>query len=748
MIFQEILTDKNSRVKPLHAILAGQNPIPDICEHWDYIVREIDYYPIFKIARDILLSLSTKHTDTVRSLAATAQRIVAQRAALRHDLMGRVYHRLLADRKFLATYYTSIPAATILMKLALQPDRWDIDWSDVDRVGLFRITDLACGTGTLLMAAAAAVNDNFISASVAEKKKVETTALQKVLVESVISGYDVLPSAIHLTASTLALRAPETAFDTMNLFSLPLGGNDCRLGSIEFLKQAKVTTNIDFYGTNAAEQVGGKGTTKTQRSAEVLHPRDSDLVVMNPPFTRSVGGNLLFGSSPELERKQMQKNLQTLVRKHNVSASITAGLGSVFVAVADPLIRKNGRIALILPKALLSGVAWKKTRDLLKNYHIEYIVSSHDPLRWNFSDSTSLSEVLIVGRKVIDGKKLTNNIDHNGKTTIAVNLWHNPTTPFEANAAAYQILHGNPSDLETGQGAQELTIGTEKIGEVVTIPAREIATADTWLTPVAFAQSDLTRVAYHLRENTVWLPGFGKVGYIELCPLEKIASIGPDARDIHDGFRIAEKGTTSYPAFWSHDHDAVVSLSQSPNKYLSPLSTAKRGRRLKKVTDLWPLAGRIMIAERLWTKTQKTIAVRVHRRSLSNTWWPLKMKTSSEMEEHTEKALTLWLNSSLGIVMMLANRVETRGAWMKFKKPTLASMPILDFMSISHDQLTYLSTLYDEVSELPLQQFPMIAVDEVRKRIDDGIAHALSLPDCSVIRELLAKEPIISLNRL
>jgi len=140
-------------------------------------------------------------------------------------------------------------------------------------------------------------------------------------------------------------------------------------------------------------------------------------------------------------------------------------------------------------------------------------------------------------------------------------------------------------------------------------------------------------------------------------------------------------------------------------------------------------------------------AVRVEQESLSNTWWPLSIR-ETDNKKQLEKMLTLWFNSTFGFVLLLTHRIETEGAWLEFKKPVLEAMPVLNPLIMSQDQIKYLSNLYDEVSELPLQAFPLIAVDEVRKRIDDGIAHALSLPDFSVIRELLAKEPIISLNRL
>jgi hypothetical protein len=67
-----------------------------------------------------------------------------------------------------------------------------------------------------------------------------------------------------------------------------------------------------------------------------------------PPFVRSVGGNLLFGSIPD-QRGEMQAELARRLRENDLSASSTAGLGSVFTAVADRHVKEGGRIALVLP---------------------------------------------------------------------------------------------------------------------------------------------------------------------------------------------------------------------------------------------------------------------------------------------------------------------------------------------------------------------------------------------------------------
>lgn len=737
MIFEEILADHDSRVIPLQKVLNKPNLSDEFCTHWQYIIDDINYYPIFHIAREILLSLTMNKdvVEVLRVLVQTSQRIVGMRAALRHDLMGRIYHRLLAEAKYLGTYYTSIPAATLLLKLALRPDAWHTKWHDLEEVRKFRIADLACGTGTLLMAAADSVTDNYVNSSASSEEPVDLAVIQNILAEEVLYGYDVLPSAIHLTASTLALRNPRIAFTKMNLFSLLLGGPHRRLGSIEFLNNRHLPMHLDLFGSMPkTEQVTGKAMERVSTASMV----DLDICVMNPPFTRSVGGNLLFGSLPEDERKKMQKDLKKLVQKCNAKASITAGLGSVFVATADPYIKPGGRIALVLPKALLSGVAWGQTRELInENYQLEYVIASHDPERWNFSESTSLSEVLILARKKGDDFNQTDRI-------IFLNLWHNPSTAVEALTIAHVLVQNEPPDIIDGQGTFEISIGKEKVGESLSLPSGKMYS--NWLLPCAFAQSDLIRACFHLMKGKFWLPGHGEVGRVPLCSLDKIGSLGPDARDIHDGFKLS-KSATSYPAFWGHGAESVCSIAQEVNRYLSPLGRAKKGRNLRKVEDLWPLAGELMISERMRLNTQGIVAVRLPQVALSNVWWPFSIKGDTTSDQNG-KAVALWLNSTLGFLMLLTHRVETEGAWVKFKKPTLASLPVLDPVALSAVQLKRLSSVYDSVCNKILKPFPEMNADDVRIEIDEKIAKVLNLPDFSILREMLAREPIVCLKRL
>ena len=75
------------------------------------------------------------------------------------------------------------------------------------------------------MAAADAITDNYIRSAVQNDVRLELDRLQDVIVHDTIYGFDVLHAALHLTASTLALRVPDVPINVTHLFRVPFGHN-------------------------------------------------------------------------------------------------------------------------------------------------------------------------------------------------------------------------------------------------------------------------------------------------------------------------------------------------------------------------------------------------------------------------------------------------------------------------------------------------------------------------------------------
>ena len=90
---------------------------------WQRIL-EVNYWPIFWSAREILgyMPVATG-ASVLNPLRRMADRLVAGGVTRSHDLTGIVFQKLIADRKFLATYYTRPEAAALLAGLALPANR-------------------------------------------------------------------------------------------------------------------------------------------------------------------------------------------------------------------------------------------------------------------------------------------------------------------------------------------------------------------------------------------------------------------------------------------------------------------------------------------------------------------------------------------------------------------------------------------------------------------------------------------------
>ena len=150
-----------------HASIVGPHDIPSVRQiqaenpgslqaallaTWRKILAEVNYWPIFKVASDLLAPVRVQTANRILDpLVQAADQLADLGVNTRHDLSGRMFQNLIIDRKFLATFYTLPTSATLLAELAAR--RLDTDWGDLLNYKRLSIADLSCGTGTLLSAA-------------------------------------------------------------------------------------------------------------------------------------------------------------------------------------------------------------------------------------------------------------------------------------------------------------------------------------------------------------------------------------------------------------------------------------------------------------------------------------------------------------------------------------------------------------------------------------------------------------------
>ncbi len=274
-----------------------------VLTEWRKILA-INYWPIFDIARRILEIIPAADSKAlIDALAATSDKLLQNRLMRSHDLTGAVFQRLIADRKFLAAFYTTPASAALLVGLAITPDMFPAgkSWSSADDVKSLRIADFACGTGTLLSTAYQRVSFLHEHAG-GDAEKIHPQMMATALV-----GCDVLPAAAHLTASMLAGAHPTVKYNQSSIMTVAYGKQPdgaIALGSLDLL-DPQGTFEVLSITAKAAE---GMGEAEKETWQSLPHA-SFDVVIMNPPFTRATNheGKKRRCSQPDVCRVRFRR---------------------------------------------------------------------------------------------------------------------------------------------------------------------------------------------------------------------------------------------------------------------------------------------------------------------------------------------------------------------------------------------------------------------------------------------------------
>ena len=410
LIFHERIAGMSDNdIRPL-SLVCGRgvpNPKGETLATWTDIL-DINYWPIFAVGRDILNHIpSEAAARMLNSLELTAGEVSSAGVNNAHDLTGRIFQRLIVDRKYLATFYTLPASAALLARLAVSKIE-GIDWSDAEAIGKLRIGDFACGTGALLSAVYEQI------AARHERAGGDPAALHTTMMEEVLYGCDVMPSAVHITGSTLSGIQPDVGYGSSRIYTLPYGrlqDGSVAIGSLDLLTSDSQMTLANF--TDPAMRTGSVGEeTASQVTLDIPH-EGFDLVIMNPPFTRNTtregayAGTITaafaaFGASDE-DQRAMADRMKVL--KEGTSYHGNAGIASAFAALAHRKLKPCGVLALVLPLSAASGLSWQGFRKMLEAYYTDLTVLSiaANGRDMSFSSDTGMAECLVVARKRMAG---------------------------------------------------------------------------------------------------------------------------------------------------------------------------------------------------------------------------------------------------------------------------------------------------------------------------------------------------------
>ena len=713
LVFHERIAGIHPGIKPLDQVCGPEspNPIAETVAAWNQILA-VNYWPIFAVGKDLLRQLPARDAARLLSLLHyTVGEVEKTGIDNAHDLSGRVFQRLIADRKYLATFYTLPASASLLARLAVAKLA-GVDWADAGSIGRLRIADLACGTGALLSSVYEQMAARY------ERTGGDPAALHAPMMEEILYGCDVMPSAVHITGSTLSGAQPNVGFSRSRLYTLPYGrqsDGSVKLGSLEFLQSS--ATGALFNTSDPAQRTGSVGEETAAHIIVDVPDEGFDLVIMNPPFTsntkhRDADGNVLnaafaaFGASVD-SQDDMSTRLTRLARDSHYHGH--AGLGSAFASIAHRKLRPGGVLALVLPFTAINGSSWAKFRELIATQYADVTVVSIAAAGTDmaFSSETGIAECLVVGRKT-DAKETP------ARRAQFITLNQRPSGLAAADEF-YQKIVANPDArrLEDGPyGGTPLYCGASEIGESLDAPLDD---HETGWRAARIADATIAQVAHSLAGGHLQLPAQHQSLGLPVTALNQIGERGVDHQLLvsaaHNGpfLKGAASPTATYPALYNHNaqNEKYIVCNPDSSFRVKPGMEQRAG-------ELWPTASRAHLNLDFRFTSQPLCAAFTEFRTIGGTAWPNVIFPDNRFDY----PFTLWANTTLGLLLFwwyASRQQQGRG---RTTIAAIETLPVLDFRALSEEQLSTAEGIFDEFRELELLPAYLADADPHRALLD------------------------------
>ena len=691
-------------LQKLIEIRIAPNKQVSLLDNWQRI-RNVDYAPAIDPAMAVLESLpSDHHTETLLDrLIEAVLECVPRMRGLQLDHAGPLYHQLLQTARYDGSFYTSTAAAVLLAELAMPPD-WNVmkgEWHDTDKIVGLKICDPACGTGTLLMAAAKTIQERYLATG-GDREHID--ALHLHLIEDVLHGLDINRHAIHLAAAMLTLIAPKIDYNRMNLYNMQHGVDEdgaVRAGSLDLL--------VSKFGELFPLTISPKSLRVTAKGYQEQPPELEgicDLVIMNPPFTRN---DIRNRSLPKADRKKVQehevqlaKKVSDYVRREAINQSTVS---TFFVPIADHLLNSDGSLAIVQPFTACTAASGKGLRNLLTTrFHVELVITSHDNRRIYFSENTNIHESLIVARRLNDQNR--------GKPTLFVSLADNPANPSEAHFLAEAIR-------------QSLNGDNSSLANYGTIVWRHIGQGGRMWNATCFYNQRLADEYDALLGNS------------SLITFKDVAKVEPGGQRVRDAFTVAEiRQNPDMRAIWHHKSERQIAMHTSHDSFL----VAKKDMQ-DYAEKLWLKRSSLLVVNRMRLNLTRTPTIYSEMPILGSAFIPV-LPISGNKEEIC-KAWCAWLNSTFGILCFLNIRQKNL-SYPHFSLDGLRSLPVPNPDKCYIKAMTDAFNRYAGETLLP---FPELPDDPIRKAIDSAIIRTvpgLSESDAEWIRQAIAEEPSVT----
>lgn len=663
-------------------------------------VLEKDYTSVFGF--DVASRLPEDAGDVMKKVVIAIKALAPEK--IRHDILGKVFHELIPFdiRKKVAAFYTNNEAAEILAHLAIE--------NSDDKV-----IDLASGSGTLLVAPYRYKRDLLV-----KEEGSFTLEDHKRFLEKDLTGIDIMPFAAHLAVVSLSLQALLSGLETERVRVAIWDSTELRPGQkipaiSSELTAAYHRTTLSMFMSDAPKQVEEK------MGIERILLDHVDVVMMNPPFTRQ-----------ELLPKDYKQALTRRFSEYARYLHGQLGLYGYFVFLADRFLKKDGRIALVLPSSILRIRSANGVREFLaRNYHIEYIITTWKKAA--FSESAKFREILLVAKK-------TTTVNEDAFCSI-INLKQMPKNLKESRELAEKISNASQKHMQIDDESMLVFFVKQKQLE---------ENIGNWFRYIAAYDPETLRIFEEIKQ---------KAGnkLIQLKYDAQRFDLGHVKKDNAHGFvvRYSDRARKRIDRYYTTQitKDSVVArdrlLREEAKIPLSSLGHGLRSSSGVKTIDVSTQSDFIVLSKfkdvhkvcptatdailRKWNEkvTQRASNFLIARRfvlpapGLSALAFysdkpivGVDMWCIKELPKEDAKLQVLWFNSALNLLQVYLLR--TLDTWMKIHDYTLEEFLSLNAKAITEEQRRELLTLFKEIGtiELPSILGQLKQKHPIRQKLD------------------------------
>jgi type I restriction-modification system DNA methylase subunit len=251
------------------------------------------------------------------------------------------------------------------------------------------VIDPACGSGTLLVAAYRRKQELYQKLYGYKGLR----RMHKSFIEKEITGVDIMPFASHISAINLTMQNIEQRTNTVRLATLDSLETADLLRTTEFkrkgIKISPYTTTFQstlFEISRQPKKVQKKGSVSAQGKGSEFRIKPVDVVIMNPPFS---------------DREKMPEDMRNKLNKNIILGEVCGhqiNLWGYFLALADLFLKQKGKMGAVIPINIARGKATEKIKShILKKHHINYIIKPVADIA--FSEGAAFRDILLITEK-------------------------------------------------------------------------------------------------------------------------------------------------------------------------------------------------------------------------------------------------------------------------------------------------------------------------------------------------------------